>query len=142
MQTIRVQNIFVKTLCELVALTVLLPGAHVANGQTSAIVQKEFLYKLQPTRADMLKTGPTVGERDAIEKHYYRLKELTKKGIVILAGRTLNTDDASFGIVIFRAASEGAACDIMNEDPAVKNGVMNATLFPFQVSLMKGEPSD
>ncbi len=38
------------------------------------------------------------------------------------------------GIVIFRAASEGAAREFMNGDPAVQKGVMKATMFPFKVA--------
>jgi uncharacterized protein len=41
------------------------------------------------------------------------------------------------GIAVFRAESENAARQIMNEDPAVKKGVMTATLYPFKV-LMQG----
>jgi hypothetical protein len=40
------------------------------------------------------------------------------------------------GIAVFRAESENAARQIMNEDP-VKKGVMTATLYPFKV-LMQG----
>ena len=34
---------------------------------------------------------------------------------------------------IFRAATEEAAREIMNGDPAIKKGIMHATLFPFKV---------
>jgi len=54
---------------------------------------------------------------------------------MILVGRTLTTDESTFGLAIFRAASEEVALDIMNNDPAVKTGVMRATLFPFLVVL-------
>ena len=49
------------------------------------------------------------GKRARISAHYNYLKALTDQGVVILAGRTLNTDESSFGIVIFRADSEEAA---------------------------------
>jgi uncharacterized protein YciI len=50
-------------------------------------------------------------------------------------GRTLNTDENTMGLTIFRAESEDAARQIMNRDPAVKKGVMTATLHPFRVVL-------
>jgi uncharacterized protein YciI len=49
--------------------------------------------------------------------------------IVILAGRTLNSDESSFGIVIFTAESVEAARAIMTNDPAVQAGVTHARLF-------------
>ena len=113
-----------------------------ADGQTASAPEQQFLYKLQPTRTDMLKTGHTNEEKTVVGEHFNHLKQLTKQGVVILAGPTLNTDETSFGIVIFRAASADAARDIMNSDPAVKLGVMKATLFPFQVALMEGKPVD
>jgi uncharacterized protein YciI len=39
-------------------------------------------------------------------------------------GRTLNTDENTMGLAIFRAESEDAARQIMNADPAVKNSLM------------------
>ena len=110
--------------------------ANTAFGQLAT--QKEYLYRVQPTRAAMLTKGPTAAEKVAISEHFNRLADLTKRGVVVLAGRTLNTDRSSFGIIIFRAESEQVARDIMNADPAVKKGVMKALLFPFHVALMEG----
>ena len=112
--------------------------ATTAFGQQST--QKEYLYRVQPTRPAMLIKGPTAAEKAAISEHFDRLAELTKKGVVVLAGRTLNTDRSNFGIIIFRAESEEAARAIMNGDPAVRKGVMRATLFPFHTALMEGRP--
>ncbi|WP_218673914.1 YciI family protein, partial [Candidatus Entotheonella palauensis] len=64
------------------------------------------------------------------------LKQLTEQGVVILAGRTLNTDASSFGIVILQADSEATAHQVMQEDPAVKHEVMHAELFPYRIALM------
>ena len=55
---------------------------------------------------------------------------------MVLAGRTLNTDERSFGIVIFRADSEEAARRVMDQDPAVRNRVMRAELYPYRIALM------
>ncbi|HVO79955.1 MAG TPA: YciI family protein [Terriglobales bacterium] len=94
-----------------------------------------FLYKLHLARPDMLRVGPTPQEAAVVEEHSRYLKELAAKGRIILVGRTLNTDETTMGLAVFRAESEAAAREIMNNDPAVKSSVMSATLFPFRVVL-------
>lgn len=99
----------------------------------------QWLYRIQPTRPAMLTEGPTPEEADTVSRHFERLKDLTEKGVMILAGRTLNTDVSSFGICIFEAEDESAARKIMETDPAVVAGVMRAELFPYRIALMKGQ---
>jgi uncharacterized protein YciI len=95
----------------------------------------EFLYKLQLVRGDLLRTGPTEAEQAVVAEHFAYLQTLNTKGVIILVGRTLNTDKNAMGLAIFRAESEDAARRIMNDDPAVKKSLMTATLYPFKVSL-------
>jgi len=83
----------------------------------------------------MLRTGPTDAEQAIVAEHFAYLQELTEKGVIILVGRTLTTDENTMGLAIFRAESEDAARQIMNGDPAVRKGVMTATLYPFKVVL-------
>ena len=94
----------------------------------------QYLYCIKPTRDGFLiKSTP---EEDAIvSEHFDHLKELTEQGIVWMAGRTLNTDETSHGIVIFVAPSQEQAKAIISGDPAVKAGVFGAELFPFSVTL-------
>jgi uncharacterized protein YciI len=96
----------------------------------------QFLYKIQPTRVEMLREGLTEEEAEIIASHFEYLSDLREQDILILAGRTLNTDESSFGIVIFNAESEERAREIMHGDPAVHLGVMGAALYPFRVALM------
>ena len=96
---------------------------------------QEFLYRLQLVRGDMLRTGPTDSEQAVVAEHFAYLQDLNAQGVIILVGRTLNTDENTMGLTIFRAESEDAARQIMNRDPAVKKGVMTATLHPFRVVL-------
>jgi uncharacterized protein YciI len=84
----------------------------------------------------MLTHGPTTEEAEIVTQHFAYLKRLAEQGVVVLAGRTLNTDEKSFGIVIMRAASEDAARDVMQNDPAVKHQVMRAELYPYRIALM------
>lgn len=95
----------------------------------------EFLYILKLVRKDMLRTGPTGAEQAVVGEHFQYLQDLTAKGIIILVGRTQNSDENTMGLAIFRAESEEAALRIMNADPAVTKGVMTATLYPFKVVL-------
>ena len=83
----------------------------------------------------MLTSGATEDETNIVSQHYEYLRKLTNNGIVLLAGRTRNTDNSSFGIVLFKADSEETARKIMNEDPAVKGRVFRAELFPYKMAL-------
>ena len=100
---------------------------------------QQFLYRIRPTRTGMLSEGATEEEARTLSAHFEYLKDLQKRGALILAGRTLNTDESSFGIVIFNAESEERARMIMESDPAVCQGVMQAELFPYRVALMAGD---
>ena len=99
-----------------------------------------YLYKIQPARPAMLTEGPTPQEEAAVGEHFAYLQRLTGAGVVFLAGRTLNTDASSFGIVIFQAADEESAQRIMQEDPAVRQGVMRAALYPYRIALLGALP--
>ena len=99
----------------------------------------QFLYKIQPTRSEMLSEGPTPEEDRTISAHFNYLKDLKEQGRLILAGRTLNDDPSSFGIVIFKAHSEAAAREVVDNDPAVNQGVMRAELYPYRVALITDE---
>jgi uncharacterized protein YciI len=83
----------------------------------------------------MLANGSTEIESRIVSEHFNYLKQLTTDGVVILAGRTTNTDNSSFGIVLFNAESVEAAREIMMNDPAVKNKVFRAELFPYKMAL-------
>lgn len=97
----------------------------------------EWLYYLKPTRLEMVTEGSTPEEAEIVGRHFAYLKDLTEKGVMILMGRTQNNDETTFGIAIFEAEDEAAARAIMENDPAVKNGVMTATLYPYKVALMR-----
>lgn len=94
----------------------------------------QYLYCIKPTRDGFLiKSTP---EEDAIvSAHFNYLKQLTEQGIVLMAGRTLHTDETSHGLVVFVADSVEAAQDIMTHDPAIQAGIFSSELFPFAVAL-------
>ncbi|MBZ0308544.1 MAG: YciI family protein [Anaerolineae bacterium] len=96
----------------------------------------QYLYRIQPARPTMLSEGTTPEEDAIVSEHFSYLQTLNQQGIVLLAGRTLNTDSTSFGIIIFEAENDDSAHSLMENDPAVKKGVMKAELFPYRVALM------
>lgn len=83
----------------------------------------------------MLAEGPTEREARIVGQHFEYLRRLVDEGIVLMAGRTLNTDESAFGIAIFVADSPEAAEALMRADPAVAQGVMSAELFPYRIAL-------
>ena len=84
----------------------------------------------------MLRDGPTEHEADVVGRHFTYLEQLVSSGVVMMAGRTLNSDESAFGIVVFRAPSETEARELMQNDPAVIEGVMRAELFPYSIALL------
>ncbi len=69
----------------------------------------EFLYKLHLVHGDLLRTGPTSAEQAIVSEHFAYLQSLHVQGVIILVGRTLNTDEATMGFAVFRAESEDSA---------------------------------
>jgi len=95
----------------------------------------QFLYRIQPTRLEMLTEGPTEREASIVNEHFEYLQKLVAEGVVFMAGRTQNIGERTFGIVVFEAATESAAVALMQNDPVVKLGVMKAELFPYRIAL-------
>ena len=98
-----------------------------------------FLYTLHPTRPAMLTAGATDAEKAMAGQHWAHSIELLKKGVIIFAGRTMNTTPDSFASCVIRAKSEDEARAVMNGDPAVKGGLFRAKLFPFQPMLIASQ---
>jgi uncharacterized protein len=73
----------------------------------------------------------------ALSRHFARFKHAIETGELILAGRTSEPGDKTFGIAIFEAKDETAARKFMESDPAVVAGLMTAELHPFSVALQK-----
>ena len=103
----------------------------------------QYLYRIQPVRVTMLADGPTERESRLVREHFEYLEVLVASGTVLMAGRTTNADERTFGIVVFLADSETHAREIMQSDPAVKHGVMRAELFPYRIALWSSKgPGD
>ena len=95
----------------------------------------QFLYRIVPTRTQMLVSGPTEREMQVIAAHFAHLQRLAGDGVVLMAGRTVDTGPATWGIVVFQAASLAEAETVMRGDPAIAQGVMHCELFPYRVAV-------
>lgn len=85
----------------------------------------------------------TSNDESVVSEHFQHLKSWSEEGIVVMAGRTTNDDESQFGIVIFHAANKDEAENMMNQDPAIRSGIMTGDLYPFTIALQgkiqKGE---
>lgn len=97
----------------------------------------QFLYQLKLIPSLLIEDNWTERENDIVARHFEALKNAEQEGTLILAGRTLDMDAEGFGIVIFEVDCEEEAQLFMETDPAVKEGIMTATLFPYRVALMR-----
>jgi uncharacterized protein len=95
-----------------------------------------WLYRLRLHRVAALSEGFTEAEIGTMGAHVEYLEGLTLEGTVLLAGRTDTQDEHTFGIVVFVAESEAEAREIMAADPAVRDCLMAAELFPFRLAFL------
>ncbi|MEI4771869.1 YciI family protein [Psychrobacillus sp. FJAT-51614] len=95
----------------------------------------QFLYQLKLIPSLLNQDNWTEKENSIIQHHFEVLQNLQEEGRLLLAGRTLNLDP--IGIVILEVDTEEEAIELMNNDPAVKEGIMEAQLFPYRVALYK-----
>jgi uncharacterized protein len=82
----------------------------------------------------------TKEDNAAFDKHFNRLKEATDRGQVILAGRTAESLDKTFGIVVFEAKDQEAALEFINGDPIVAASLVTAEIYPFSLALARKNP--
>lgn len=95
----------------------------------------QFIYVLKLIPRLIEDEAWTAEDEAIVGRHFKRLQDLQASGKLILAGRTTNGGDSQFGIVIING-SEDQARQMMNEDPAVKEGIMTAELYPYRVALI------
>ncbi len=95
--------------------------------------KQQWLYLLRLRRPEMLQTGPTAEEQAAMGRHAEYLATLATAGVLVFAGRTQVTE-APIGLALLLTDGEAQARDIMENDPAVREGVMQAELSPYRVA--------
>lgn len=102
-----------------------------------ATPRQQYVYVLHLTPRLHDRSAWTDAENKVVGQHFARLAKATEDGQVILAGRTTEPLDKTFGLVIFEAESEEAARLFMESDPAVVTHIMTATLHPYSVALLR-----
>jgi uncharacterized protein YciI len=98
---------------------------------------KQFIYVLRLVPRLHADANWTKEDEMVLSRHLARFKHAIETGELILAGRTMEPGDKTFGITIFEAADEAAAQTFMQSDPAVVAGLMTAELHPFAVALQR-----
>lgn len=97
---------------------------------------KQYIYVLKLIPELLKEDNWTEKENEIVARHFKVLQNLQGDGKLILAGRTLDMDQNSFGIVILKANDDEEARRLMENDPAVKEGIMIAKLHPYRVALI------
>jgi uncharacterized protein len=98
---------------------------------------KQFIYVLRLVPRLHSDTAWTKEDEMVIARHLNRFKHAIETRELILAGRTTEPGDKTFGIAVFEAKDEEAARKFMESDPAVVAGLMTAELHPFAVALVR-----
>src|SRR6476619_7845189 len=101
---------------------------------------KQFIYVLRLVPRLYDDKNWTKEDNAALHQHFIRFQEAIRSGQLILAGRTKEPGDKTFGIAIFTASDEAAARKFTESDPAVVAKLMTAELHPFSVALQSKAP--
>lgn len=117
----------------------LLAFAQEKSAAPAAPKPRQFVYVLKLTPRLHDDAAWTDADKKTVGAHFAHLQAATKERKVILAGRTMEPGDKTFGLVIFEAASLAEATEFMKSDPAVAAGVMTATVHPYAVVLQRSE---
>jgi len=99
----------------------------------------QFIYILKLYPRFLENINWTTREENIVEEHFKNLEKLLEERKLILAGKTEGLDKNTFGIVILETESEEEARKIMEEDPAVRKGIMAAKLYPYRIALMRSQ---
>src|SRR6266550_7590435 len=92
--------------------------------EANADKPKQFIYVLRLVPRLYADSAWTKEDEAVLKRHFTRFQEATKSGQLILAERTSEPGDKTFGIAIFEALDEAAARAFMQADPAVAGGLM------------------
>ncbi len=99
--------------------------------------KKHYLYVLKLIPRLYQDTAWTKADEETVGRHFRHLQAAVERGQVVLAGKTDEPGDVTFGLVIFEAADDSAAREFMESDPAVAGGVMTAELHPYMLALLR-----
>jgi uncharacterized protein YciI len=123
-----------------VALSFCLATTVLLAQEPKADKPKQFIYVLRLVPRLHSESAWTKEDNMVLSRHFTRFQHAIETGELILAGRTKEPGDKTFGIAIFEAKDEAAARAFMEGDPAVVAGLMTAELHPFAVALQRKNP--
>lgn len=100
---------------------------------------KEYLGVLTLTEKFQEEKNWTDREESLVGEHFQRLVKYKNEGLVLLAGRTPYKVSVKegMGLVIFYARNDEEANRFMQDDPAVKAGIMYTKVHPYAIALMQ-----
>jgi uncharacterized protein YciI len=93
--------------------------------------KQQFLLVLEGGRPTIIE-DITASEQKIVDHHFALLQEAHRQGTVALVGRC---DDTPLGIIILQVNSRQEAEAILDNDPAVRAGLMKGKLYPFTVHM-------
>jgi uncharacterized protein YciI len=125
-----------RLLTALLAAALLLPLAYVYAADAPA-KPKQYVYVLKLVPGMQSEAAWGDKQKMVAGAHFMRLQKAAADGQVILGGRTMEALDKTFGLVVFEAANDEAAKAFMEADPAIKEGLMTATLHPYAVAMQR-----
>lgn len=97
-----------------------------------------YIYVLKYTEQFKKSVQWSEKETSIAKEHVLYIKELVEEGKGYLLGRTPNVYDPNlFGVFVFEASSKEEAETILQNDPIVKNDIMEGTISPFSVLFLK-----
>ena len=113
---------------------------HALAQEQAATKPRQFIYVLRLVPRLHADANWTKEDEMVISRHLARFRHAIETRELILAGRTTEPGDKTFGIAIFEAKDETVARAFMESDPAVVAGLMTAELHPFAVALERKHP--
>lgn len=126
-------------------LKILIAGMLLMNAPLSTFTSEDngsanqtYIYILKYT--EEFRKNIQWGSRELgfAQEHVQYIKELADENKAYLLGRTTNIYDAEmFGVIVFEAASMEEAKKILDDDPLVKNNIMQGTVSPFSIVFTK-----
>lgn len=117
-------------------LSLLAPVGLVAE-EAKPAPRPQFIYLLRLVERLHSDSAWTKADEETFGRHFRHLKAATEQGQAIVVGRTKETGDRTFGLVIFEADNAEAARAFAESDPAVVGGVMTVEVRPFSLVLQR-----
>lgn len=90
-----------------------------------------FLRIIRPVN-DWTNREMSEREQELMSEHFIYMKQKFDEGKVLLAGRC---EDKSMGVSIWEVGTREEAEEIINNDPAVKAGIISVEIKDYRISL-------